>query len=132
MCLERYVGLEDEELRMFWNRGIGKNICKMKEIGKSTGHLSPVDYHASSLAFLHLLIHTFLKMSFLKHIPSLPSESTSSWMMIRLQIQRFPASKSSCPHSQKDSFTVPQMSRAFSYLLHFTYVLSYTSIPEHS
>ena len=52
--------------------------------------LSPVDYHASSLTFLHLLIHTFLKMSFLKHIPSLPSsESTSSWMMIRLQIQRF-------------------------------------------
>ena len=52
--------------------------------------LSPLDYHASSLTFLHLLIHTFLKMSFLKHIPSLPSsESTSSLTMIRLQIHRF-------------------------------------------
>ena len=38
----------------------------------------------------NIFIHTFLKMSFLKHIPSLPSsESTSSWTMIRLQIQRF-------------------------------------------
>ena len=52
--------------------------------------LSPVDFHVSSLAFLHLLIHTFLKMNFLKHIPSLPSsDSTAFWMMIRLQIQRF-------------------------------------------
>ena len=51
--------------------------------------LSPVDFHVSSLAFLHLLIHTFLKMNFLKHIPSLPSsDSTAFWMMIRLQIQR--------------------------------------------
>ena len=39
MCLERYVGLEAEKLRMFWNRGIGKNIYKMKEIGKSMEHL---------------------------------------------------------------------------------------------
>ena len=37
MCLERYVGLEDEELRMFWHRGIEKNIYKMKDIGKKHG-----------------------------------------------------------------------------------------------
>ena len=44
MYLERHVGLEDEELRMFWNRGIEKNIYKMKEIGKSMEHLGNCEW----------------------------------------------------------------------------------------